>query len=216
MIKRNLLKRKIVKITTQRRNSSRRTLYFDDQSVFGISEDVFVSSEFSVGDTLDEDDYQNLLQSESQSKVMDAAFHLLQYRMRSTSELQGRLRQKGFEISEIEPVIQKLLKMEYLNDEAFAIAFCRDKVRSKRIGHKALRQELIVHRLDSSLVDRVMDDIYIEFPITELIRYHLDKKKIQAQTKLDQKEKKRLLSFLQRKGFSWSDIADTLNTLEIT
>ncbi len=129
--------------------------------------------------------------------------------------MQDRLLKKGYTNEEIEPVIQKLLKMEYLNDEEFAVAFCRDKVRNKKIGPRALRQEVIVHRLEPSLVNRVMNDIYIEFPITELINYHLQKKNISSGITMDQKEKKRLLAFLQRKGFTWTDISEVFTTLDI-
>jgi len=216
MIRRKQLRRKITDIKIQRRNSSRRTLIFDDNSVFGISEDVFIISNLSVGDYLGEKDYQRLLEKESKNKIKEAALLLLQYRMRSIFELSDRLQKKGYGKEEIEPVIEELKAKGYLNDEEFAFAFCRDKVRSKRIGPSALRQELIVHRLDQTLVNNVFESIYKEYPIKDLIEFHLTKRKIHTETQLDAKEKQKLLSFLKRKGFSWNDVSHTLNELEIS
>jgi len=210
-----LLKRKITDIKVQRRNSSRRTLFFDDESVFGLSEDVFISENFKIGDVLSEEKFRLLQNSESQNKVKEAAFRLLSFRMRSVAEIQGRLRKKGYLEEEITPVLDQLIDMRYLNDEEFTIAFCRDKIRNKHIGPTALRSELAVHRLDQELISEVFTELYNEESIRNLIKYHLNRKKVEEGTHLEQKEKTKLLSLLQRKGFSWSDISSVFDELEI-
>ncbi len=209
------LKRKIIDIKVQRRNSSRRTLFFDDESVFGLSEDVFISENFKIDDVLSEEKFRLLQKSESHNKVKEAALRLLSFRMRSVAELHDRLRKKEYLEEEINPVLDQLIDMQYLNDEEFAIAFCRDKIRNKRIGPVALRSELAMHQLDQKLISEVFTELYNEESIRSLIKYHLHKRKVEEGTHLEQKEKTKLLSLLQRKGFSWSDISSVFDELEI-
>ena len=210
-----MTKRKIAKINPQKRDPQRKTLIFDDGSVFGISEDVFLSGGFAIGDELSDDNLHLLEKDEYQSKVYNSALRLLGYRMRSCAEMKRRLLEKDYPEDIIDNTIDKLSKIGYLNDKEFSIAFTRDKVRSKSIGPIAIRSELLPHRIDSNLADAAIDEVYTEFPIPELIKRLLTKRNIVSGTKLEPKVKKRTLDLLKRKGFSWDDISDVLTELEI-
>ncbi|SVB82131.1 uncharacterized protein METZ01_LOCUS234985, partial [marine metagenome] len=62
--------------------------------------------------------------------------------MRSRSELKQRLLKKGYDIQDIEPLLEGFDANNILNDSEFALAFSRDKIRSKGIGPSILRVEL--------------------------------------------------------------------------
>ena len=209
-------KRKIIEIKQQVRNPQRKTLIFDDGSVFGISEDVFISHNFEIGSEISEDSFTNLVGDELKVKVYNSALRLLGYRMRSCAEMKQRLTEKKYPKKIIEEVIDKLLKIGYLNDDEFANAFAHDKVKNKRIGPMALRVEFIPHKIESDILEITIDKVYEKYPISDLIKQLLDKKKIQFGTKLDQKTKKRIQDLLGRKGFSWNDISSVFTELEIT
>lgn len=209
-------KRKIIEIKPQIRNPQRKTIIFDDGSVFGISEDVFISHNFTTGSELTDDSFNKLLDDELKVKVYNSALRLLGYRMRSINEMRDRLIDKKYPNNIIEETINKLLKMGYLNDVEFAKAFSRDKVISKKIGPLALRVEFIPHKIDEDILEKAIFNVYEKYPIIDLIKLLLDKKKIQSGTKLDQKAKKRIYDFLIRKGFKWNDISNVFSDLEIT
>ena len=213
---RRMQKRKIVEINPQVRNPQRKTLIFDDGSVFGISEDVFISNKFVIGSEISDEFYDKITNDELRSKVYNSAVRLLGYRMRSCTELKDRLIEKKYPIELIEDNIDKLLKMGYLNDEEFAIAFAHDKVKSKNLGPIALRIEFLPHKIESQLLENTINDVYEKYPISDLIKQLLDKKKIVFGMKLDQKTKKRIQDLLKRKGFSWNDISAVFIELEIT
>ncbi len=209
-------KRKIIDIKQQVRNPQRKTLIFDDGSVFGISEDVFISHNFKVGIELCEDSFNEITNDELKNKVYNSALLLLGYRMRSCAEMKKRLLEKQYPENIIDEIIDKLLKIGYLNDAEFANAFAHDKVKSKKIGPMALRIEFIPHKIDSDILDGIINRIYDKYPIPDLIKQLLDKKKIQFGTKLDQKTKKRIIDLLGRKGFSWNEISSVFTELELT
>lgn len=208
-------KRKIVEIKSQVRNPQRKTLVFDNGSVFGISEDVFISNNFSIGDLIDNEYFDKINSDELKSKVYNSAIRLLGYRMRSCAELKGRLIEKKYPIKFIEETIDKLLKMGYLNDAEFAKAFAHDKVNSRKIGPIILRREFIPYEIASEIVESVIDEVYDKYPIYELIKIILNKKKIKQGDSLDQKSKKRIIDLLMRKGFTWNDILTVFTELDI-
>ena len=209
-------KRKIIEIKQQVRNPQRKTLIFDDGSVFGISEDVFISHKFEIGSEISEDLFNETINDELKNKAYNSALRLLGYRMRSCAEMKQRLAEKKYPKNIIDEIIDKLLKIEYLNDAEFANAFAHDKVKSKKIGPMALRIEFIPHKIDPDILEKTINIVYKKYPISGLIEQLLDKKKIQFGTKLDQKTKKRIQDLLGRKGFSWDDISSVFTELEIT
>jgi len=89
-------KRKIIDIQVQKRRKNRRSIFLDDGSVFGISEDVFFSIPVQIGDTLTDQQLDDILVADYQQKIMDVALNLLSYRMRSKAELIRRLKRKNF------------------------------------------------------------------------------------------------------------------------
>lgn len=208
-------KRKIIDIRSQVRNPQRKTLVFDDGSVFGISEDVFISYRFAIGDEFDDKKFDKIFTDELRSKVYNSAVRLLGFRMRSINELRGRLKDKDYPVTLINDVIEKLIKMGYLNDEEFAIAFASDKVNSKKIGPIALRNEFIPHKLEPNIINKAIENVYKKYPINELILKHLAKKKIVRGNSIDQKEKQKIVDLLIRKGFTWNDISAVFNEIEI-
>lgn len=209
-------KRKIIEIKPQVRNPQRKTLIFDDGSVFGISEDVFISHKFEVGSEISEDLFTETVNDELKVKIYNSALRLLGYRMRSCAEMKQRLMEKKYPINIISDVIDKLLNIKYLNDAEFAEAFAHDKVKSKKIGPITLRMEFIPHRIESEILENVIKKVYEQYPISDLIKQLLDKKKIQFGIKLELKTKKRIQDLLKRKGFNWNEISAVFTELEIT
>ena len=124
-----MAKRKIIDIQVQKRRKNRRSIFLDDGSVFGISEDVFFSIPVQIGDTLTDHQLDDILVDDYQQKIMDVALNLLSYRMRSKAELIRRLKRKNFNEDGIYAVMEILETKGYVEDRKFARVFAREKVR---------------------------------------------------------------------------------------
>ncbi len=210
MKRRVKLQHKIVAIKSKGQKRPKRLIIFADKSVFEISEDVFVSTALEVGQEIDDQYLAELVEKESYHNAFHASLSLLNYRMRSKAELKRRLKEKGYNDSTIGQVLVKLVEKNFLDDEAFAKAFIKDKIRSRYLGPVTLRSELFVHKLDKELVDKLLQQAYAEMPEEELVERLLEKRRIVKGKKLTQKERKRLLSYLQRRGHSWSVIKNAM------
>ena len=216
MTREKVLNQKIKVIKTRVRRPTRRTIIFDDGTFIGISEEVLLTNPVHPGDELTPEKIKELTNSENIQKLRNSALNLLNFRMRSCSELKQRLLKKGFYIQDIEPLLEEFERKNILNDSEFALAFSRDKVKSRGIGPWTLRAELLSHNLEQELVEETIDRIYTEFSIDKLLGNHLKKRKIRRDTQLQGNEKNRLMNFLKRKGFSWDDISRVFDEKQIT
>ena len=211
-----LLAQRIKEIKTQVRHPDRRTIIFDDGTFIGISEEVLLSNPVHPGDELTPNKLKQLTNSEQKQKLRNSALNLLSFRMRSLSELKQRLLKKGYDVQDIEPLLEEFDAKNILNDSEFALAFSRDKIRSKGIGPSILKVELSNHHLPQNLIEDTVNRMYTEFPIDTLLGNHLKKKKICRNSQLQEREKSRIVNFLKRKGFSWDDISRFFVDKQIT
>ena len=76
--------------------------------------------------------------------------------------------------------------------------------------------EFIPHKIDIEILENVINKVYEQYPVSDLIKSILNKKKIQFGMKLEQKDKKRIQDLLVRKGFSWNEISAVFTELVIT
>ena len=207
-------KRKVVDIQVQKRRKNRRNIYLDDGSVFGVSEDVFISIPIHIGDTISDQVFNDILESDSKSKIYNSAISLLSYRMRSKSELKDRLIRKNYNEDGIMDVINNLELKGYLDDEKFAYAFAKEKVKNKLIGPAALKFEMSSHKLDLELIDRTINSIYDMFPQKMIINRLITKWKVKDSIGKDPKIKSKIINRLKNKGFYWDDIQSAINAFD--
>ena len=198
-------KLKIVSISSQKRRKYRYTVNFDTGDVFGLSEDVFIFSQLRVGQEITRTELDAIELQEEIARIKHSALHLLSYRMRSKAELSQRLAQKKFGVNQVASVIDELEKKGYLNDREFAAVFVRDRVKNKKLGPVAVRNEIVRHQIALEILEETMDDIYQEFPQEVLISSIIEKRSNKIKDKTV-KERKRLIDHLKRKGYLWSAI----------
>jgi len=205
-----MAKRKIIDIQVQKRRKNRRSIFLDDGSVFGVSEDVFFSIPVHIGDTLTDQKLEEILGADSLQKILDVALNLLSFRMRSKAELIRRLKRKKFNEDGIYAVMEILETKGYVDDQKFARVFAREKVRRKLIGPMALRSEFSVHGMDSDILEHTLKKTYDEFPEYTLMDQLLAKRRVPLNEPLDLKEKQNAVNTLRNKGFSWDRIQEIL------
>jgi len=205
-----MAKRKIIDIQVQKRRKNRRSISLDDGSVFGISEDVLFSIPVHIGDTLTDQQLDEILGADSQQKILDVALNLLSFRMRSKAELMRRLKRKNFNEDGIYAVMKKLETKGYIDDQKFALVFAREKVRRKLIGPVALRSEFSVHGLDPDIVEYTLKKTYDEISEHTLMDQLLAKRRVPLNEPLNLKEKQNAVNTLRNKGFSWDRIQEIL------
>ena len=198
--------RKVVKIKRSTKYSDRIIITFENKSVLRVPEDAFILHPINVGDIIPIEDIRKYDEKMRLQEARDSAYKFLSYRMRSVGEIKKKLIEKSFLSHEIDSTIDHLKKLNYLNDLEFAHAYAREKVKFKMIGPLMLRSELYKHHIDTSIIDEVVQQIYDKHDVYHLIEKHIEKKSVTKNKLLEITDKKKLDSYLSRKGFSWGKI----------
>ena len=205
--------RTITLLERQKKNKERVSVYLDGEFAFGINEMDAVM--LRTGQQLSESEIDELRQKDAVAKAFDAAATLLSYRPRSKKEIRQRLLKKSFNDVVIDTAIEKLERLGYLDDRAFARFWIEDRNRFKPRGRRALSYELRNKGIADSIIQELLDELVDESDGA----YEAAQKRVRSMRgKTKQEFKKKIGSFLQRRGFGYEAVNQALNQLiqEIT
>ena len=138
------------------------------------------------------------------------AFKHLSYRDRSKKEVAQYLKKKGHTPSVIQTTLQELEKLNYINDERFAMEWGRWRIEVKRFGKKRLQYELSTKGVSSSIIENTLTALYDSHPEQELALACANKKLASLHGLEPEKKSRRLAQYLQQRGFSADIIYETL------
>jgi len=139
-------------------------------------------------------------------KGREAAFRLLAVRARSARELQQRLRQKRFSPELVDQVISELQAKGYQSDEDFARLYAREKWTSSGWGPARVRQELLAKGITPELTDQVVDETFADTDLVAALLPLAMKRWRTTEGLPAETRRRRLVSFLQRRGYHWDII----------
>lgn len=205
--------RTITLLERQKNNKERVNVYLDGEFAFGLNEMDAVL--LRKGQQLSESEIDELRQKDAVVKAVDAAAQLLSYRPRSTQEIRQRLLKKSFNDVVVDTAIEKLQRLGYLDDRAFARFWIEDRNRFKPRGRRALSYELRNKGIDDSTINELLDEIVDESDGA----YEAAQKRVRSMRGKTQREfKQKIGAFLQRRGFGYDSVNNALNQLiqEIT
>ena len=184
-----------------------------------IALDVMERSGIHVGDTVSAKDLVQLQEDDTKWRTRQAALHLLSYRPRAEQELRGRLRSKGFPHALVEWCLRLLEEQGLIDDQAFASAFVRSRIRLRPRGRFRLTQELRQKGVSAEVAEQAIDQAFSNEETSEpdlaraAARGWLDRQGstlIESLAGTDRPEereraRRRLHAFLSRRGFG-SDV----------
>jgi regulatory protein len=123
------------------------------------------------------------------------------------------LLQKGFDVTLVKRVIEELLSSGLLDDAAFAQSWVRNRQQSKPRGKSLLRHELRQKGVARETTEAALEALTPEQE-GEVARM-LAARRWEREAKVDPAlRKRRVIGFLQRRGYSWETIRDALAPLE--
>lgn len=109
-----------------------------------------------------------------------------------------------------ERVIARLIKERYINDERYARAFVKDKIRYNKWGRRKVQQELWMKHIDDDIQQRVLsevDDTEYHAVLKPLLKQKAKSIKAENDYELTQK----LVRFALGRGFTYDIIRQCLD-----
>ena len=110
-------------------------------------------------------------------------------------------------------VMSKLIKERYIDDERYAHAFVKDKIRYNKWGRRKVEQALWQKRIDDDIRTRVLDDVDDE-EYLNVLRPLLKQKRKTIKAKDDYELNQKLMRFALGRGFTFDIIQQCMDVEE--
>jgi regulatory protein len=206
------LGQRISAIEAQERKANRRSIYIDGKFALGVDESVIADLGLHVGQQISEEELQAVVHAELVSKAKERALRLLEYRARSRMEIAQRLRRAGFADDVIDETLIRLQDLGLIDDAQFSRSWVSHRLSGKTMGKTRIRWELRQKGVPTDVAEEALSAVDPETEHESAMvaaRRRWDK-----DGDLDQRTKRRrLASYLRRKGFDWDVISKILNEL---
>jgi len=199
---------KITKITQQKKLRERFNLFIDGKFEIGVDGSLILKYDIKVGDEYS-DQLRNDLENDDRIEMAyTGLLNYIAFRERCEYEVNQWLYKKKYSDLSDE-LITRLKDRNYLSDERFARLFIRDRVKIKGWGPIRLRHQLSAKRIAKHIIEAEIESIREEYDFDQLA-HELAEGKLKNLAKPTYKDKKRLWSLLQRRGFEGPSISFAL------
>ena len=154
----------------------------------------------------------DLCEPKQTDKSFVTALRILTRRDQSEAELRRKLKKLDFSLSSIETAIEKCRGYNYIDDNRYATERARILMRTGRgVGRKILL-DLRQRGIDDTVAHKALETVEKEYSSKELLQSQLNRRfPTFCYATADNRERRRIISFFQRRGFSLEQIFSTLN-----
>lgn len=218
-------------------NADKVHVFVDGKHALTVSLDVAAAERLTVGQACPPERLARLHSALEEAQVYESALNFLSYRPRSAREVEQRLRKKGHTPEQIEVAMERLREQGYVDDQAFARFWIGNRQTFSPRGPRLLRSELRQKGVPTDIVDAAMAEYQDEQAQREeqsaqvaleagtsddepasgsddASALALARKRMRVLSNLDPvTAKRRLSSFLARRGYNYDVIAPVLQRL---
>ncbi|MDF2700333.1 MAG: recX [Haloplasmataceae bacterium] len=200
---------KIIKL----KNGIYEILIIDDKNgekKFKLTEDVLIKHNLYSNKVITAHDLALFNELVNYSKIYSSTLNFISFKMRSEKEVIEYLTEKHSSEKQITEMIEKLKKLNYINDQIYSDAYVIYQFDSNKKGVKVIQDELLKKGIELPFINKSLDYIKPEMVINninQLINYYLKVSKNKTIRKL----KENLLRNLIVKGYEYEDIVTCIN-----
>ena len=125
-------------------------------------------------------------------------------------EMRDKMKRWGIEPDAQDRVVARLVKERYVDNERYARAFVKDKIRYNKWGRRKVMQALWMKRIDDDIQRSVLDEIDDKEYIDVLVPLLKQKRKT-IKAKSDYEINQKLVRFALSRGFDFSIIRQCMD-----
>jgi regulatory protein len=197
----------ITALKLQKKNKERVNVYLDDRYAFSLA--AIEAAKLKQGQVLSDQEIEDLLGRDSFHKAYAKALRFLSYRPRSGAEVRRYLQGKKVTPAIEAEVVERLTAAGLLDDQAFANYWVENRENFNPRGRYALRYELRQKGVSEETIASALEDID-----EEESAYRALISRARRMPPLDRGSfRKKLGSFLRRRGFSYEAINAALERI---
>lgn len=193
------------------KKKSRVNIYIDGQFSFGLDLENFVVLGLKIGKELSQEQIEETVKKADFSKTFDKLIRFAMTRPRSTKEVTDWFRRKEVHESMHEELLNKLKRLELLDDAKFANWWILQRTSFRPKSKVVLTMELRQKGVDKDVIKEAISESGIDELV--LAKQLIEKKKRVWERLEGQERKKKITYILGSKGFGWDIIKEVLSNL---
>ncbi len=198
---------KVTALRYQKKNRQRVNVYLDGQYAFGLQ--ASIAAGLRVGQALSSEEIAQLQHRDLAEVAYEGALGYLGYRPRSSAEVEAYLTRRKASPAVAQTVIARLAAAGLVDDDAFARYWVENRESFRPRGRRSLRFEL----RRKGVADAVVESVTQEIDEADSA-YRAAQDRAQRLSNLDyQVFRRRLGGFLQRRGFDYEVVKETVDRL---
>lgn len=194
----------IIKI---KKEGDRYVLHLSNDDTLSLKESVFVRHNLYKGKEIDEDQIVAIVFDSARQDGIDLSLKKLTNR-KTESEIRTILSSEDFDEEVTDEVVDYLSEYGFIDDEAYALLFCRDKRNINGYGPVKIAYILRQKGIDNETIARGLEEYTPEIEI-EMIESIVEKKYLRDGILV--KEREKIIRFLLSRGFHYNEIKEVLN-----
>ena len=129
-------------------------------------------------------------------------------------EMRDKMRRWELDETVQNRIVTRLVKERYVDDERYARAFVKDKIRYNKWGRRKVQQALWQKHIDADIQQQVLDEID-EKEYLDILRPLLKQKRKSIKAESDYELNQKLIRFALGRGFGFDIIRQCLNVDDI-
>ena len=147
-------------------------------------------------------------------RARQTALRFLSHRMRTGREVRDKLAARGFDGGTVSTVVDRLTEVGLINDAEYAAAFLRTSLKLRPRSYRVLLSELLKKGVSRDTAGRAIAESVELAPEVETARRVMAKASRTYGRLPDGERRRKLFSFLARRGFSPDTISELLGEEE--
>lgn len=196
-----------MKILKIKKEGQHYLIYLSDEETLALKESVFVRHNLYNGKDLDEEDVAAIAFDSARQEGIDLALKKLTNR-KTEQEIRELLIDAKLSEQVIDEVVAYLSEYGFLDDEAYALLFSRDKRNINGYGPVKITYALRRKGIDDEYIARALEE-YTSDSEKELIQSIVEKKYLRGDELNKSWEK--IVRFLLSRGFHYDAVKDVLS-----
>jgi regulatory protein len=198
---------KITSIVQQVKVKDRYSIFVDERYSFSLSESALLESHLVRGQELSDEEVKTWKKRSVEDKTASNALRYSALRLHSQWEMENYLRRKKASPALSKNILNKLIDLNLLNDLAFARSWVASRRLLRPTSKRKLQQELRAKHVSNEVIEQVITED--ETTEQDVLRQLIAKKRQLTKYRTD---RLKLMQYLARQGFDYSDIKEALDT----
>ena len=179
-----------------------------------LTEDQMVEFRIIVGHTISSEEFHKIKNSEKMSLYYNKVLHYIDFKPRSKKEVYNYLLNLDVDEKSINEIIQKLIKIQYLDDERYAQSYILELIRKSK-GRLYILQNLLNKGIDQDLIQKYLNEYSFDEEKKNALKI-VNKFISSIQKNPIKKQKMQITNKLLQEGYSFDIINYVLGEIEWT